>query len=76
MPQSPEEMMDYEEMLDSLADEYPEVEKSAMALKSDLLEIMPEEEDLTLDEPVEPLDLEGEALPEPSLEEEEDDLYL
>jgi hypothetical protein len=55
---------DYTGMLDELMDEYPELEKEAMALQNKLDDLMPEDEAAP------------EALPEPSLDEEDEELSL
>ncbi len=83
MPKSPEEMMNYEEMLDELAAEYPSVEASAMDLKTDLLDLMPgdempaEQDELSLEEAPEDLELGdpelGAELPEPTLDPEDEE---
>lgn len=51
MPKDMKEMMDYESMLDELAQEYPKIKQQAMDLKDDLMELMPldaEEEEIEL----------------------------
>lgn len=47
--------IDFTKILDDLADKYPQVKKQALELKSDVMDLMPEEEpekepDLSLDE--------------------------
>lgn len=58
MPQTEEMKMDYEQMLEELASEYPELESQALSLKEDIMEMMPE--DMPMDEPEVDLGLEEE----------------
>ena len=62
MPESPEAMMNFERMLEELADTYPSVSDQALQLKDEVMDLMPEEA----------------PMPEPelSLEEGEDELEL
>ncbi len=86
MPKSVEETMDYMGMLDKLAEEYPELEKTASKLTGELEEMMPMdgEEDIGMEPGEEelPLEEEGEFAPIPTdledeeLEEEEEELSL
>lgn len=41
----PDEMSRYEDMLDALMDEYPELEEEASALKSSMMEMEPSDEE-------------------------------
>ncbi|MCH7817286.1 MAG: hypothetical protein IIC60_12025 [Proteobacteria bacterium] len=51
MPRTEEEKMDYANMLDKLASEYPELEESAMQLSSEIEDIMPMGDDMMEDDP-------------------------
>ncbi len=57
MPESPEAAMNYESMLEELANEYPELQDKALELKDDILEMMPEEDMEPVEEPDLELDL-------------------
>lgn len=45
MPKDMMEMKDYGELLDKLADEYPELESEVAALSDKLMDVMPMEEE-------------------------------
>lgn len=75
---APKEMKMYEDMLDELMSEYPELEDSALALKDELAELempeeeMPDSEEMPMDEEeLPPMDME--ELPEEDLEEEDEE---
>ena len=63
MPQSPEAILDYEAMLEELADVYPQLKSKAMELKDDVMDLMPEDEEPVME-------------PELDLEEGEEELEL
>ena len=79
MPKNQDDLKMYEDMLDELMSEYPDVEESVLSLKEDLADLeMPEgEEDLEMD--MEELPLEEMPMPdempmeEEELEEDEDE---
>lgn len=65
--------MDFEEMLEGLSEEYPQMAEKALDLKDDLMELMGEEMELPEEE--EELELNLDEEPEP-LEEDELELDL
>ena len=81
MPRTEEEKMDYMGMLDKLASEYPELEETAMALSSEVEDIMPMDEEEGMMEEEELMMDEEEFAPIPpeleeDMEEEEDEFDL
>ena len=56
-----EKEMDYGQMLEELAEVYPQLESKVMELKEDIMELMPEEE-APIEEPMLELDEEEEEI--------------